>query len=483
VSAGSTPAVSRRTVLKAGATLMLSVTSLAAPLRASAAQILAVRVWPADDYTRVTLENDAVLKATHFIVKDPERMVVDIEGLELNPTLKSLVAKIQSNDPYIKQVRVGQNRPNVVRLVFDLKEEVRPQVFTLPPAGNYKDRLIFDLYPVMEVDPIAAMIEKGNWSSDGKPPPESSSAATGSTPKGDMPPLKPGEAEMAANAPTPREQLEALKPDMKAEPRDELRSQVRTAEAQAKAAEKADKADKNNVVRMITIALDPGHGGEDPGASGKNGSKEKDIVLAIAKRLKAKLEEAPNMRVMLTRDGDYFVPLGKRVEKARKVQADLFVSIHADAFVQPSARGSSVFVLSEKGASSTAARWLADKENQADTIGGVNVKNHDRQLASVLFDLSTTAQINDSLKLGKSVLGEIGGINRLHKGSVEQAGFAVLKAPDIPSILIETAFISNPEEEAKLLDDGYQNQMANAIVKGIRRYFAKNPPLAKNRLT
>jgi len=483
VSAGSTPAVSRRTVLKAGATLMLSVTSLAAPLRASAAQILAVRVWPADDYTRVTLENDAVLKVTHFIVKDPERMVVDIEGLELNPTLKSLVAKIQSNDPYIKQVRVGQNRPNVVRLVFDLKEEVRPQVFTLPPAGNYKDRLIFDLYPVKEVDPIAAMIEKGNWSSDGKPPPESSSAATGSTPKGDMPPLKPGEAEMAANAPTPREQLEALKPDMKAEPRDELRNQVKTAEAQAKAAEKADKAEKNNVVRMITIALDPGHGGEDPGASGKNGSKEKDIVLAIAKRLKAKLEEAPNMRVMLTRDGDYFVPLGKRVEKARKVQADLFVSIHADAFVQPSARGSSVFVLSEKGASSTAARWLADKENQADTIGGVNVKNHDRQLASVLFDLSTTAQINDSLKLGKSVLGEIGGINRLHKGSVEQAGFAVLKAPDIPSILIETAFISNPEEEAKLLDDGYQNQMANAIVKGIRRYFAKNPPLAKNRLT
>lgn len=483
MSAESTPAVSRRTVLKAGATLMLSVTALATPLRASAAQILAVRVWPADDYTRVTLENDAVLKATHFIVKDPERMVVDIEGLELNPTLKSLVAKIQSNDPYIKQVRVGQNRPNVVRLVFDLKEEVRPQVFTLPPAGNYKDRLIFDLYPVKEVDPIAAMIEKGNWSGDGKAPSESSSAAAGSTPKGDMPPLKPGEAEMAANAPTPREQLEALKPDMKAEPRAELRDQVRTAEAQAKAAEKADKADKNNVVRMITIALDPGHGGEDPGASGKNGSKEKDIVLSIAKRLKAKLEEAPNMRVMLTRDGDYFVPLGKRVEKARKVQADLFVSIHADAFVQPSARGSSVFVLSEKGASSTAARWLADKENQADTIGGVNVKNHDRQLASVLFDLSTTAQINDSLKLGKSVLGEIGGINRLHKGSVEQAGFAVLKAPDIPSILIETAFISNPEEEAKLLDDGYQNQMANAIVKGIRRYFAKNPPLAKNRLT
>jgi N-acetylmuramoyl-L-alanine amidase len=481
VSDGSPRATARRTVLKAGATLLLSVI---APIRAYAAQILAVRVWPAEDYTRVTLENDSALKATQFLVKDPERMVVDIEGLELNPTLKSLVAKIQSNDPYIKQVRVGQNRPNVVRLVFDLKEEITPQVFTLAPAGNYKHRLIFDLYPVKPVDPIAAMIEKGDWSSDGavKPPAApSAAAAAGSTPKSDMAPLKPAEAEVAAAAPpTPKEQLEALKPDTKADPRAELKNELKTAEANART-EKTDKTGK--MVRMLTVVLDPGHGGEDPGASGKNGSREKDIVLAIAKRLKGKIEEFPNMRVMLTRDGDYFVPLGTRVEKARKVQADLFVSIHADAFVQPSARGSSVFVLSEKGASSTAARWLADKENLADTIGGVNVKNHDRQLASVLFDLSTTAQINDSMKLGKSVLGEIGGINRLHKGSVEQAGFAVLKAPDIPSILIETAFISNPEEEARLLDDSYQNQMADAIVKGIRRYFAKNPPLAKNRLT
>jgi N-acetylmuramoyl-L-alanine amidase len=237
------------------------------------------------------------------------------------------------------------------------------------------------------------------------------------------------------------------------------------------------------MVRMLTIALDPGHGGEDPGAMGARGSREKDIVLAIAKRLKDKIEDHPNMRVMLTRDGDYFVPLGKRVEKARKVDADLFVSIHADAFVKTSARGSSVFVLSEKGATSSAARWLADKENQADLIGGANAAGHDPQLASVLFDLSTTAQINDSMKVGKAVLGEIGGINQLHKGSVEQAGFAVLKAPDIPSILIETAFISNPEEEARLLDDAYQDKIADAIVKGIRRYFAKNPPLAKNRLT
>jgi N-acetylmuramoyl-L-alanine amidase len=440
--------ITRRTMLKAGGTLLLSVLS---PLPAAAAQILAVRVWPAADYTRVTLENDSNLKATHFIVTDPERLVVDIEGLDLNPTLKSLVAKIQSEDPYIKQVRVGQNRPNVVRLVFDLKEKVQPQVFTLAPVGAYKHRLIFDLYPVNPVDPIAAMIEKGEWSHPDAPI---------------------GGTELPAPAPDPMAKQETEMPAMavvKPEPPGAKKS--------------AAKPEPQKVMRMITIALDPGHGGEDPGAIGAAGSREKDLVLSIAKRLKFKLEELPNMRVMLTRDADYFVPLGTRVEKARKVQADLFVSLHADAFVEPSARGSSVFVLSEKGASSTAARWLANKENLADSIGGVNLGSHDRQLASVLFDLSTTAQINDSMKLGKAVLGEIGGIARLHKGAVEQAGFAVLKAPDIPSILIETAFISNPEEEAKLRDNGYQDQIADAITKGIKRYFAKNPPLGKGRIT
>jgi N-acetylmuramoyl-L-alanine amidase len=426
----------RRTFLKAGGTLLISVL---APLPASAAQILAVRVWPADDYTRVTLENDSILKATHFIIKDPERLVVDVEGIDLNPALKSLVAKIQSNDPYIKQVRVGQNRPKVVRLVFDLKEEVKPQVFVLPPVGAYQHRLIFDLYPINPVDPIAALIEKGEWSL----------------------------AKPDANAPLA---------DPRPEPK--LAQEESSSKREHPRVEPAP-----GLTRLITIALDPGHGGEDPGAIGRGGSREKDVVLAIARRLKNKIEEQPNMRVMLTRDADYFVPLHVRVQKARKVQADLFVSIHADAFVESTARGSSVFVLSEKGASSTAARWLANKENSADMIGGVNIKSQDRQLASVLLDLSTTAQINDSLKLGRAVLGEIGGINRLHKGSVEQAGFAVLKAPDIPSILIETAFISNPEEEAKLTDNAYQDQLADAVMKGIRRYFSKNPPLAKNRLT
>lgn len=425
----------RRTVLKAGATLFLSVFS---SLPARAAQILAVRVWPSEDYTRVTLENDSELKATHFLVKNPNRLVIDIDGLDLNATLKDLVAKIQGDDPYIKQVRVGQNRPGVVRLVFDLKEEVNPQLFTLAPVGGYQHRLIFDLYPVNPQDPIAALISRGEWSQDRDAAAKPGSTAVNSTGN-------------AGNRPPPTGEAETGKPQQ--------------------------------IVRMITIALDPGHGGEDPGAIGRGGNREKDVVLEIAKRIKAKIEQQPNMRVMLTRDADFFVPLPMRVQKARKVQADLFVSIHADGFIEPTARGSSVFALSEKGATSTAARWLANKENSADLIGGVNLKARDAQLAGVLLDLSTTAQINDSMKLAKAVLGEIGGINRLHKGEVEQAGFAVLKAPDIPSILIETAFISNPEEEAKLTDDAYQDQMADAVLKGIKKYFSKNPPLAKNRLT
>ncbi|MDE2430750.1 MAG: N-acetylmuramoyl-L-alanine amidase, partial [Burkholderiales bacterium] len=350
----------------------------------------------------------------------------------------------------------------------DLKEEVNPQVFTLQPVGHYKHRLVFDLYPANPPDPIAALIEKGEWHKDtdlaqvAPTVPQFDVQAKAETPP-DEQALSKIMQQSAQNPASVAETKPAVKPDTQL------------------AAKETDKPLK--MTRMITIAIDPGHGGEDPGAIGRGGSREKDVVLSIAKRLKAKIEQQPNMRVMLTRDADYFVPLNMRVQKARSVQADLFMSVHADAFVNSSARGSSVFILSEKGASSTAARWLADKENAADLIGGVNIKAHDKQLASVLLDLSTTAQINDSLKLGKVVLNEISGINRLHKGAVEQAGFAVLKAPDIPSILIETAFISNPEEEAKLTDDAYQDQMANAVMKGIKKYFAKNPPLSKNRLT
>ena len=412
----------RRTFLQVGATLLVSLLTHGV---ARSAQFIAVRVWPAPDYTRITLENDSKLKATHFLIKDPHRLVVDIEGVDLDLQLKSLIAKIDSNDPYIAQVRIAQNRPGVVRLVFDLKDEIHPQVFTLEPVGEYQHRLIFDLYPANARDPIAELLQKKI---------------------------------------TPAPSEEKKKPNSE-------NKVAREEEA------------PTNFNRMVTIAIDPGHGGEDPGAVGNGGSYEKNIVLSIARRLKAKLEQIPNVRVMLTRDGDYFVPLQVRVQKARKVQADLFVSIHADAFVEPTARGSSVFALSEKGASSTAARWLANKENAADLIGGINIKTKNQHLASVLLDLSTTAQINDSLKLAKSVLSEIGNINKLHKAQVEQAGFAVLKAPDIPSILVETAFISNPEEEAKLTDNAYQDQMAEALSNGIRKYLVKNPTLSHRKLT
>jgi len=395
---------------------------------AAAPSVLAVRIWPAEDYTRVTLESDIPVKFKHFTVKNPERLVIDLEDVELNSVLKGVADNLSVSDPYIQKFRTGLFKPGVVRMVLDLKVVVKPSVFTLQPIGQYGHRLVLDIYPEQPSDPLMALL------------------------RGDQ-----GEA---AKKPEETARIEAEKP----------------VEA------KQDKGSKPVVDRLVTIAIDAGHGGEDPGAVGANGTREKDVTLAIARRLKAQIDDMPGMRGYLTRDGDYFVPLGQRVVKARKVQADLFVSIHADAFMTPSANGSSVFALSEHGATSSAARWLAKKENDADLIGGVNLDVKDPYLARTLLDLSQTATINDSLKLAKAVLNELGGINRLHKGEVEQAGFAVLKSPDIPSILVETAFISNPEEERRLKDDGYQDKMANAIVSGVQRYFAKNPPMAKSRL-
>jgi len=443
-------------LLKTAGWLFLLLLSFIVISDANAARILDVRVWPAEDYTRITLENDSTVKATHTVVRNPDRLVVDIEGANLNQALKDLVAKIQPDDPYVKQVRVGQFKPNVVRLVFDLKEAINPQVFTLAPVGKYKHRLVLDLYPTNPPDPIAALISKGEWPAVEKMPnPGLSTAEIKSDQKPDQKTdQKPREA-ADSNPILPAPQV------------------TKTAFHPSKG------ADKLELKRMVTIVIDPGHGGEDPGAIGATGIREKDVVLAIAKRLKAKIEQHPNMRVVLTRNADFFVPLHMRVQKARQVQADLFISIHADAFIEKSARGSSVFVLSEKGATSTAARWLARKENNADLIGGVNIKNHNRQLAGILLDLSTTAQINDSMKLGRAVLGEIGSINKLHKGSVEQAGFAVLKAPDIPSILVETAFISNPDEESRLCNEAYQDRLADAILNGAKKYFAKHPPMMR----
>jgi N-acetylmuramoyl-L-alanine amidase len=430
--------------------LVFLASTVSTPAIASA--IVAVRVWPAKDYSRVTIETDRALDASSFVVDNPDRLVVDIQGLALDGALKELVSKVQPNDPYIAQVRVGQNKPNVVRLVFDLKGRVNPQVFNVAPVGDYRYRLVLDLYPSQPADPLFAMLQ-----------PDGSQAAPLATSPREPQPASPPQTELPARSEqvmaNPQNDASRLSPeeDMKRMP-------------------------NSGVARMITVAVDPGHGGEDPGATGSAGTHEKDVALAIARRVRARLDAEPNMRAMLTRDDDYFVPLNVRVQKARRVQADLFVSIHADAFVTPEAHGSSVFVLSESGASSSAAKWLAQRENDADLIGGVNIKTRDAQLARVLLDLSTTAQINDSLKLGNSVLKELGGVNRLHKDSVEQAGFAVLKAPDIPSILVETAFISNPEEEQRLDDDSYKDKLADAIVKGVKHYFAKNPPLAKSRL-
>jgi N-acetylmuramoyl-L-alanine amidase len=488
------PSQSRRQWLarmaKAGAGTV--VLSLAGTQIARGANIVAVRVWPAEDYTRVTIESDVALRATHQLIADPDRLLVDIDGLDLNPTLRELVAKITPNDPYIRQVRVGQNRPSVVRLVFDLKESVNPQVFTLLPIAGYRNRLVFDLYPTNPPDPLMQLVQ----ATEGK---QQRFAASGGTPMpspaDDDDPIaalarREGSSATAPAAPHPSESRPALAnrtPARKAVPGAPTNPPSTLANAPMSppldiAPEPAPRLPSNGprMRRLLTVAIDPGHGGEDPGATGGAGTHEKDVVLSIARMLKAKIDAQPNMRAMMTRDSDYFVPLGVRVQKARRVQADLFVSIHADAFLSPEARGASVFVLSDRGASSAQAKWLANKENASDMIGGANLGSKDAQVMRVLLDLSTTAQIADSMKVGRAVLEQIGGVNRLHKGQVEQAGFAVLKAPDIPSILVETAFISNPEEEAKLNDLGHQNQLADAILRGIRAYFAKNPPLSHN---
>jgi N-acetylmuramoyl-L-alanine amidase len=406
------------------------------------AKILGVRIWPSEDYTRITLESDTPLPITQQILTNPDRLVVDVQGLELNPTLKDLVAKVKPNDPYVSQIRVGQFQPGIVRLVFDLKEPIKPQLFTLEPVGEYNYRMVFDLYPTTPPDPLMELVKSSA---------KKESALTKSN----------EEVDLIAQFATKKEKDVPKTPVAQAIP------EIKDTPAPAK------------YKRLITIAIDPGHGGEDPGAIGALGSKEKNVVLSIAKRLKEKIEGEVYMRPYLTRDGDYFVPLHVRVQKARRVEADLFISIHADAFIEPRAKGASVFALSQMGASSSMARWMANKENASDLIGGINIKTQDRQVANLLLDMSTTAQIKDSLQVGNSILKQIGGFAPLHKGKVEQASFAVLKAPDIPSILVETAFISNPQEEARLNDDGYQDRIAEAILRGIKEYFSKNPPVAR----
>ena len=452
----SVPRFNRRHALQLGSVVLM----LGTQHIARGATIVAVRVWPSADYTRLTIESDGEIKTRQRFIPEPPRLAVDIEGIDLIPALRELVAKVKADDPYISGIRVGQNAPGVVRLVIDLKRPMSPQVFTLPPVAAYQHRLVLDLYPAQAADPLEALIAERLAE---KPP----SGGGVDIPVPAVPdPLGDLIARQTGKVPPGGVAVPGTSVDKEQAPalvgRDKAKADVKTD-------------------RLVIVALDPGHGGEDPGAIGPGGTREKDVVLQIALRLRDRINQQPNMRAFLTRDADFFVPLNTRVQKARRVQADLFISIHADAFFTARPQGASVFALSDKGASSSAARWMADKENSADLVGGINAKAKDAQVQRALLDMSTTAQINDSLKLGSAMLGEIGNIGKLHKPRVEQAGFAVLKAPDIPSVLVETAFISNPDEEARLRSDDYQIQLSDALMRGISRYFAKNPPLARNR--
>jgi N-acetylmuramoyl-L-alanine amidase len=481
----------RRTLLQ-GSTLALLLSQADIALGAT---ILAVRVWPAADYTRVTIESDTALKTVPLFVANPPRLAVDIEGIELNPALRELVGKVRSDDPYITGVRVGQYANKTVRLVLDLRQMVQPQVFNLPPvqSGNarYQHRLVLDLYPTRAADPLEALIaerlgggighsasKSPSMTATPTPPPASRLGAP-SDPLGDL----------LANQRRASSGLSGASPPTSVASAPTSATPPITTAASAALPDPTTSAPSAPSERIIIVALDPGHGGEDPGAIGPNGTKEKDVVLQIAHRLRDRINQTViktkqgqlPMRAYLTRDADFFVPLQVRVEKARRVQADLFVSLHADAFMTPQARGASVFALSQGAASSAQARWMATQENRADLVGGLNLKVQDAAVQRALLDMSTTAQINDSLKLGGEMLGQIRRVGKLHKPRVEQAGFAVLKAPDIPSVLVETAFISNPEEEARLVSEQYQNDLSDALMRSIERYFSRNPPLARSR--
>ncbi|MBU6993569.1 N-acetylmuramoyl-L-alanine amidase [Ferrovum myxofaciens] len=402
-------------------------------------RIRAVRLWPASDYTRVTFEATQAIHGTLFSVPNPDRLVLDLEGVTATQPLEQMAAQLSPQDPYLRKIRVGHFKPGVVRVVFDLKGPVNATSALLEPVGDYGYRLVLDIYPATATpDPLSPVLDKPALQVQNDIPP------------GQSPRPSPV---VAASPPVPI--AEADVPRQGAETR-------------------SDAGAGGPARRTLIIAVDAGHGGEDPGAHGEAGTHEKNVTLAIARRLKAAIDAQPGLSAVLIRDGDYFIPLQERTVKAHRLHADLFVSVHADAYINQEARGSSVFALSEKGATSVAARWLAKHENDADLVGGVTLPTHQAYLAQTLFDLSQTATINDSLKMARAVLGELDQINVLHRGFVEQAGFAVLKSPDIPSILVETAFITNPEEERRLNDPAYQEKLAQAITHGLQDYLHRS---------
>jgi N-acetylmuramoyl-L-alanine amidase len=426
---------------------------------AEAARVASARLWPAQEYTRLILESAAPLAHELITLARPDRVVVDLPGVAAPGDLTGLPERVHASDPYVAHIRLGRKPPDTLRVVLDLKQPVDARIFALPPVAEFGYRLVIDLYPLMPVDPLMAFLaaEERRQADVAVLPPSSDA---------------PGR-DGAASAPAAGERQLSPTP-----PRAGEAARGNPGHPAPGAAAPRPAATAPAAHRRIVVAIDPGHGGEDPGAIGARGTREKDVVLAIGRKAAAALRD-DGFRVYMTRDDDYFVPLAVRVQKARRVQADFFVSIHADAFREPQARGSSVFALSETGATSAAAKWLAQRENAADLIGGVDLDHRDPVLARTLLDLSQTAQISDSLRAGALVLTGLGQHNALHKAVVEQAGFAVLKAPDIPSILVETAFISNPDEERKLRSVREQQRFAESIAGGIRAYFAQNPPLAR----
>ena len=390
------------------ATCLLSVTRVG--FAAAMAQVVAVRVWPSSTYTRITLESNVKLNYKSAQLYNPDRMVIDIDNLNLNPILKAVSTKVLSRDPFIKSILALQLDPKTVRIMIELKQGIDPNTFTLPPIAEFKHRLVVDLYPSKPAtandDPLLALLEEYQ--------------------KGDL----------------NKKQAQIKSPTNK---------------------------NKNS---PVIVMLDPGHGGEDPGAIGYKRTREKDIVLQIARRTYSLLKKEPNIKVYMTRNEDVFIPLKVRVAKARSLHADLFVSIHADAFASRSVRGSSVFALSTRGASSSAASYLAQTQNDADQIGGVS-RSGDKYLDNTILDLVQKTTLSNGVLLGSAILNRMKNVNKLHKPSIEKAGFAVLKAPDIPSVLVETAFISNIAEEQKLKTAAFQNQVSKAIVDGIKDYLKR----------
>ncbi len=403
---------------------------------AQSATVNGVRVWRAPDHTRIVLDLDAPVQHSLILAGNPDRIILEVPNSKLNTGLD----KLPLTATPVLAIRSYVNNKTDLRLVLDLNTKVAPNSFLLKASAGMHDRLVIDLYD----ETVAAAAPANNAAVPSATAAPSTAPATNSKPI--IPPQdKPGTKPVATQPVAPQP--------------------VATADLQGK--------------RTIIIAVDAGHGGEDPGAMGPSRIREKEITLAIAKELVAAINAQPGFVGKLTRTGDYFIPLKKRRDLARNMKADLFVSIHADAFTKASARGASVFALSQNGATSETARFLAQRENESDLIGGVgdiSLDDKDQVLAGVLVDLSMTATLNSSLQVASHVLNSMGSIAHLHKRHVEQAGFMVLKSPDVPSILVETGFISNPDESRKLATVAYRKQMAQSVFKGVRQYFYQHPP-------